>query len=282
MVYNKKFLRNVENKVKNEIEKYNMISGKLAVGVSGGKDSLVTVFILKKLGYKPIGILIDEGICGYREKTIQDAIKYFKTWNLPLFVYSFQEEFRMSLDKIVKKEKSIPCTSCGVLRRYLLNKAARELGVKTLAVGHNLDDEAQSILMNLFQNDISKLARLGPIAGYSNHKNFIRRIKPLRKIKEKEVLAYAFMNDIKIEYSVCPYAPKSFRSEIQKQLNEYELNHTGTKLGILKWFDKNKEKFKNKVNIKKINNCDFCGEPTAEEGVCLTCQMISKMQQKKK
>ena len=280
-MYDKKFCRRIEAKVKREIERYKLIQGKVGVGVSGGKDSLVTFFILKKLGYNPIGILIDEGIGGYRNVTIKDAIKHFKEWDAPLIIYSFKEEFGMTLDEMVKELNLIPCTICGILRRYLLNKAARELGIKTLAVGHNLDDEAQSILMNLFQNDIQKLARLGPVSGYAKHKSFIRRVKPLRKIKEKEVLAYAMLNGIKIHFITCPYAPESFRSVVQKELNLYESKHPGTKLNIVKWFDKRREKFKSMVKDEKIGTCEVCGEPTAEE-VCLTCQLISKLQRKKK
>src|SRR3989344_3142140 len=78
-------------------------------------------------------------------------------------IVSFNKEFGFTLDKIVKGRR--PCSVCGVLRRSLLNTKARELGATKLVTGHNLDDEAQTIIMNQFRRNIDASSRLGPLTG---------------------------------------------------------------------------------------------------------------------
>ncbi|HAB51479.1 MAG TPA: tRNA lysidine(34) synthetase TilS, partial [Ignavibacteriales bacterium] len=75
------------------------------------------------------------------------------------------------MDEMLKILKVKPCTICGIFRRYLLNKKSKELKLTKLATGHNLDDEAQSIMMNQMKNNMNASARLGPKTGISNDKN---------------------------------------------------------------------------------------------------------------
>ena len=135
---------------------------KIAVATSGGKDSLAMLYLLNK-HYKNVeAIAIDEGISGYRADTLKALIDFCDKNKIKYHIYSFMSEFGKTLDKMMKKQEN-PCTVCGILRRQLLNKYSR--GFDKLSIGHNRDDEAQSILMNLLKNNLEISARLGPFVG---------------------------------------------------------------------------------------------------------------------
>ena len=166
------FLKYFERKVRKTIRQYNLFNKGDTIGValSGGKDSMTTLYVLNQIAKrqrttKLIAIAIDEGIKGYRNETIKFAKKVCKENNIPLEIASFKKEYKNNLDQILKKNKIKPCTVCGVFRRYLLNKKAQELKLNVLATGHNLDDEAQSLLMNQFRNNMTATTRLGPKTG---------------------------------------------------------------------------------------------------------------------
>ncbi|MFA6802125.1 MAG: tRNA 2-thiocytidine biosynthesis TtcA family protein, partial [Candidatus Methanomethylophilaceae archaeon] len=163
------FMKYVEKRVKKEVRKQiDVHSGdKIAVAVSGGKDSMVTLHILNAVfGHRPdVGlhvITIDEGIDGYRPPSVDIVKEYCAARDLPMSIRSFSE-MDLTMDSIssVTGENS-PCTYCGVFRRKLMNDEARRTGARFLATGHNLDDMAQSIMMDFVRGDVERLARLGP------------------------------------------------------------------------------------------------------------------------
>src|SRR3989344_263598 len=161
------FSKYFEKKVRKTIRIHKLIDKNDVIGIacSGGKDSMSTLSILNKIlkpkNQKLIALSIDEGIEGYRNL---DFLKRFcKNNKIELHVFSYKKEFGNTLDKMLKLTNEKPCTICGVFRRYLLNTKAKKLGITKLATGHNLDDEAQTILMNQFRRNISASARLGPI-----------------------------------------------------------------------------------------------------------------------
>ncbi len=169
------FIEYFENKVFKTIRQFELIGKKenLGVAISGGKDSLSLLSILKKLSeqnpkIKLTAILINEGIEGYRDKSLITAQKFCDKLGIKLNIYSYENEFGMPLDNMLKVLDVKPCTICGIFRRYLLNKKSKELGFTKLATGHNLDDECQSVLMNQFKNNIQASARLGPKVGINN------------------------------------------------------------------------------------------------------------------
>ena len=148
----------------------------LGIALSGGKDSLTVLSILNKLSkqnpkIKINAIAIDEGIKGYRDKTLEHATDFCNKNSIELHIFSYKEEFGLTLDEMLNALDVKPCTICGIFRRYLLNKKSRELKLTKLATGHNLDDECQSILMNQMRNDIAASARLGPRTGITQNEN---------------------------------------------------------------------------------------------------------------
>lgn len=269
------FSKLYERRVRKTIAKNGMLSRKdrTAVGVSGGKDSLVLLYLLKKFQYEPVAVAIDEGIGGYRNETIKCAEDFCRKEKIPLYLFSFKKEFGITLDEIAKKRKNV-CSFCGVMRRRLLNNAARKLKCTKLAVGHNLDDEAQTVLMNFFRSEFPRLARSGPVTGVMGMKEFVPRIKPLRECPEKEDVLYALLNNIKYSDAECPYSEQAYRSSIRNCLNELEEKYPGTKFAILRSFDKLlpilKSRYKTGENPAV---CIRCGEPSAKE-VCKACQLL--------
>lgn len=277
------FIKYFEKKVLKTIRQFDLIERKenIVVGVSGGKDSLTILSILNTLAetkrdLKINAILIDEGIKNYRDITIKDAKKFCKKNNIPLHIYSFKKEFGFTLDQMVKKLDINTCTICGILRRYLLNKKSRELGAKKLATGHNLDDEAQSILMNQFKNNPELSARLGPITGVAQFKNFIRRIKPLYLLTEKETATYAFIKKFNHKFVECPYSHNNFRNEIRDFLNDFEQKYPGSKHSLIISFLSILPLLKDKYKQGKVRYCKSCKEPCAKE-VCNACEILKKL-----
>lgn len=268
------FIEYFENKVQKTLIKYQMIerNTKIAVGLSGGKDSITCTFILKgleeKLGIQVSAILIDEGISGYRGRTIDTARKFCDEHKIPLMVLSFQDEIGHTLDSMVKKGEKNGCTYCGVFRRKLLNEAARGIGAVKLATGHNLDDEVQAIMMNYIRGDLDRLIRLSTT---SKHRGFVPRIKPLMEMPEKEVALYTILKGFDISMDECPYARDSFRTGIRDFINNLEDQNPGIKFSILRGYQKIFPLIE-KYELPPVGLCNKCGEPTSGD-ICKTCSL---------
>ncbi|MBI2508068.1 TIGR00269 family protein [Candidatus Woesearchaeota archaeon] len=280
------FIKYFERKVLNTIRKYNLINHKenIISALSGGKDSLSLLYLLnkiasKKLDFKLSALLVDEGIKGYRDKTIKTAREFCEKNNIKLHITSYSEVTGKTLDKIKKQfPDTIACSMCGVLRRYLLNKKSRELKANKLATGHNLDDEAQSIMMNQFRHNIALSARLGPITGVKRDKRFVPRIKPFYFLTEKEVATYAFINGLMDEFNECTYCTESNRFVVRDMLNSLEQKYPGTKHSIVASFLEVLPLLKEKYKNQKINSCKICSEPASSE-VCNACNLLQRIRQ---
>jgi len=279
----KHFLHYFEKKVKRTIREYSMFEGveHLGVAVSGGKDSLSMLYILSQIAgpmkLKLTAILVDEGIKGYRERTIKDAKKLCKTLRVPLKIYYFQKEIGFGMDKIMKKKiREVSCTYCGVFRRWILNKVARELKCDRLAIGHNLDDVVQSFLMNILRNEPFRLARFGPIGGIVDDEDFVPRIRPLYKIPEKEIALYAVLHGFREDFFPCPYYEEAFRHIIRDFINNLEMRYPGTKFKMLNSYDQIRSSLISKFQYKKnekVAKCGRCKEPSSGE-VCKRCLLL--------
>ncbi len=281
----KHFLSLYWRRVKRHIYRTGMIQKGDTVGIaaSGGKDSTALLYVLSKMfkgwpGVKLVAISADEGAKGYRSESVKVVGKHCKRLGIRHEIVSFKKEFGMPIDKVVrvlrrKGETKGVCSFCGVLRRYILNKAARRLGCTKLATAHNLDDEAQSILMNFMRGQTDRMARLGPVTGVSRQDGFVQRIKPLRKIPEKENALFVLLNNIEIEKGSCPYRGEAFRGDVRKLLNIMESKHAGTKFTIVETFDKLLPALKEKQKGEKPNKCGMCGELTSGH-TCKVCQIL--------
>jgi len=270
------FSKLFEKRVRGAIASSGMLDkrDKIAVGVSGGKDSLVLLYLLKSMRYNVIAVTIDEGIKGYRNKSLPYIRKFCAKYKIPWKIYSLKKEYGFTLDSIPDKKRM--CSYCGVLRRGLLNKKARELGCNKVATGHNLDDETQMILMNLFRGELERLARTGPVTGTMMDELFIPRIKPLRECPERENVLYAVLHKIDYTDAECPYARYAYRNVIREMLNQMEEKYPGTKFAVLKNFDKMLPFLKKYYSPKgKPNRCKKCGG-IAQGAICKFCEVVEE------
>jgi len=257
---------------------------RVAVALSGGKDSTVMLHMLhkisKSLPIKLFAITLDEGIAGYRPATLRVAKRECRKLGIPLEVVAFRKEFGSTLDALLRKKgASLACTHCGVMRRYLLNKCARKMGADKIAIGHNADDVAQTVLMNYMRNEPERLARFGPLSGSAEDELFITRIKPLFLTPERDVAAYAMMKGIGIEFSECPYARSAFRQSVREMLNRMEEKYPATKMRIVRAFLSQRELLNQAVrdrlakSSEKIGRCASCGGPSSQK-LCSLCRML--------
>jgi tRNA-5-methyluridine54 2-sulfurtransferase len=273
------FIEKFEQRVWQTIDKYQLIphGSNVAVAVSGGKDSLTVLTLLHK-SYRVTAIAIDEGIVGYRERTLEDARRLCAKLGIPLLIRSFKDLTGMTLDEMLEKRVLHPCAICGAFRRHLLNIAAK--GFDVLATGHNADDESQAVLMKIIKGNTEIFPRLGPISGADINgksgarKGFVRRIKPLYFCTEKEVMTYAFITGLADTFVECPYAEHSYRGMIRDELNCYAQSHPGVKVRLLQRFLATKQELS--VACATSIVCDMCGEPASTK-VCRACSYLSLM-----
>lgn len=248
----------------------------IALALSGGKDSVLTLHALKRyqdiLDFDLVAISVDEGIEGYRSHGVESAINNAKELGVELIQKSFKDEEGLDLDDIYENFKSA-CIPCGVFRRNILNKTAYEIGANKIATGHNLDDEIQSFLMSFARGDTIKFSKFGPELDVI-HPKLIPRIKPLWNTPEKDVGMWAVLNNIDIHLEECPYSRLSLRAKIKGFLNDAEDQNPGVKNNIMKSFQKILT-FDNDINTH-LNECEICGEPTSSL-ICKSCEIKKEL-----
>jgi tRNA-5-methyluridine54 2-sulfurtransferase len=278
-----KFKRYFEDKVKKAIRKYKLFTKKdrVAVAVSGGKDSITCLYILKKLGYNVEAITIDAAIGNYSKNNLENIKKFCKEQDINLHVVSFRGEFGRSLCYMrsvltEKGHKYSSCMLCGILKRYLLNKHARKLKFDFLATGHNLDDEAQAFLMNVFRNDYTRAIRQGPKPGISKTEKFVGRVKPLYLLTEEETKKYSKLMGFPVNYEICPCSVNAYRRQYINILNDFEKKHPSVKYNILRFHEKIAANLKEQAN-GKIEFCKSCGEPASKD-LCKTCEIFKDLE----
>ncbi|MBU0460354.1 MAG: adenine nucleotide alpha hydrolase family protein [Nanoarchaeota archaeon] len=275
-----KFKKYFEKKVNDTIRKYKLFTHKdrIAVAVSGGKDSTVLLYVLHKLGFNVEGITIDAKIGSYTQKNLENLQEVCKKYEIPLHIVSFREEFGKSLCYIrdVLKEKGYnysSCMICGILKRYLLNKYARKFKFDFLATGHNLDDEAETMTMNLFRNDFKLARRQGPMTGVTRSKKFVQRVKPLYFLQNAETKRYSQLMKFPVNYGICPCSVKAYRREYREIFTEFEKKHPDFKYNIVKFQEQMKSNLKKEKKVK-INTCQKCKQACAQE-ICKACTIFS-------
>lgn len=274
------FMRYVDRRVKREIRKQIDVErgDKIAVAVSGGKDSMVALKMLSSVfnglnGVEVHAITIDEGIEGYRPPSV-DIVRRFCEQNDVVFHLRSFSELGVTMDAIAPVSgSSSPCTYCGVFRRMLMNEEARDIGARYLATGHNLDDAAQSIMMNFVRGDVERLARMAP------HKHvqpgLIPRFMPLREIPEKETLLYALVSGMEFWDGVCPYWEAALRNQYRSIVDDLEDRSPGARFGILSSFDQIRPMLWSNMPQSNLHPCPRCGEPTVGDS-CKSCQLLDK------
>jgi uncharacterized protein (TIGR00269 family) len=257
---------------------------RITIALSGGKDSTSLLHILSQLekrfpNSELNAVTIDEGISGYMSESIRIAKKNCDNLGIKYTVISFKELYGYTLDQIVDMSKDkvdlTACSQCGILRRKALNITAKESNATKLVTAHNLDDEVQSMIMNIIRGDVFRISQVAPILE-GGEKEFIPKVKPLCEVPENEVALYAFFKQIDFQKIACPYMESSLRQDVRLFLNRLETKHSGTKYTVYRSFEKLYPCFielKNKIDFK---SCIICGEPTTSQ-VCRSCQIIEDL-----
>src|SRR5467141_543727 len=276
------FLGFVERRAKRELRSQVHLRGqeRIVIGMSGGKDSSTTAvllveFLRSRHEMELIGITIDEGIASYRPAGLDFAKRLCGRLGIEHRVLAYQETSGHTMDEVVARDpESIPCSYCGPFRREALNRAAREVEADYVATGLNLDDTAQSILMNVARGDIEKLARMGPHE--TRQPGLVPRIQPLRMIPEKEVYLYALLSGIEFHDATCPYAERAQRGRFRDIVHRLEEESPGTRPAIVSAYDRMRPLLQAKVPPAALYECARCGEPTVNE-ICKACELRERI-----
>jgi len=267
---------NLQQKVKQTLSKINLNKKeRILVALSGGKDSTVTSYLLKKFGYNIEGFHINLGMGEYSEKCLKSVKKLCKDLGIKLYLYDIKKEMGSSMCYIRSSIQTSQhgkglknCAVCGVIKKWIMNKEARKLKASKIATGHNLDDEAQTFLMNIFKGSPELSANSGPITKNVEDKKFVPRIKPLFYILEEDIKDYSKKNKLPVIYEKCPCALDSYRIQVREFLNTLSGKD---KKNILKNFEKISKKIKKNKN--DILYCEICGEPSRNK-VCKKCELM--------
>jgi uncharacterized protein (TIGR00269 family) len=282
------FLEWMPEQVQRAIEKYHMFTPleRVLVAVSGGKDSLSLWDILTRLGYPADGLYIGLGIDGgvrYSEESLRLTEQFAQARGLQLHTVKMSEKYGLTVPEIAQRTHhgpTRPCSVCGRIKRHIMNQRAREGGYDVLVTGHNLDDEAAVLFGNTLNWAAGYLVRQGPVLE-ANIPGVVRKVKPLCRIYEREMAAYALLSGIEYIYDECPFAVGATSIYYKELLNRLEADHPGAKLNFYLTFLKAK-----KAGLfsaiadqgrQNLHPCPTCGQPTSVDGECAFCSMMDKV-----
>ena len=260
---------------------------RVLVAISGGKDSAILLYFMHSLlnmrrDVELIAGVVDEGIDGYRFPSIDCAEKLCNMLDVQFERVSYPDLSFPEMDNVVRllpkisqnnveADGMMPCSFCGVFRRQGLNSLANRIGADVIALGHNLDDVAQSVLMNMQKGEVDRTARLAPHTTQPID-GLAPRIVPLRWIPEQEIHAAAIHLNLPIHHGDCPHAGGAMRQRSRDIIATIEKDIPGSRHGLVQSMDRIRELASESKNVSKILSCEKCGEPTSRP-VCQSCTM---------
>jgi uncharacterized protein (TIGR00269 family) len=255
---------------------------RVLVAVSGGKDSLALWDVLLTLGYQAEGMYIslgiDEGI-GYSDKSLEMCRKFIAEHHpeARLQVVDVGLEYGQTIPQLARtrrRGRGKPCALCGLVKRHIMNRAARDGGFVAMATGHNLDDEVAVLMQNTLHWQAGYLARQAPVL--EERDGLARKVKPFVRLYEREAAAYALVRGIDYIYDECPFAKGSTTNFYKELLNQLELNSPGAKqqfyLQFLRARDAGTIAFA-EAEQAKLRPCRRCGQPTTAGDLCAFCRL---------
>ncbi|MCK4997555.1 TIGR00269 family protein [Candidatus Pacearchaeota archaeon] len=287
-------INKVETQVKEAIEKYRLLkkSDKVVVALSGGKDSTSIIYILKKLGYDVHGLMIDLYLGSWSDAHKDNMKKFCGEHEIPLMFIDMKKELGQGIcfiKAVLKEQKNLTgCTVCGIIKRWLLNRWAKKLKADKLVTGHNLDDEAQNVLMNFLKGNVLLGIRSSPATGWqvtgdgwqgdgslafeAKSSGFVQRVKPFFYVAENDIREYAKKIGFDILYDKCPCSFETYRSETRDWLDKISDDE---KLKIVVGFQKKIPGLR-KGDMKELKVCKSCGEPASSE-LCNACKIFESL-----
>ena len=272
------FTRHCAEQVRRAIEDHDMIAAgeRVLVAVSGGKDSLGLWQLLRELGYDADGLYVGLGIGEYSDRSGEHAVAFARRKGWPLLEVDLRTTFGFDVPEASKAIHRVPCSACGLSKRHVFNDAARSNGYDVLATGHNLDDEAAVLLGNVLRWDAGYLGRQHPILEAAP--GFVRKVKPLVRLGERELAAYCVLTGIDYIIEECPMAAGNRHLGYKELLNEIEERSPGTKAAFLFGFiERAHERFAGDAVDERadLHPCPECGAPTPAD-ICAFCRLRAR------
>ncbi len=256
----------------------------ILVAVSGGKDSLTLWEILLKLGYRADALYVDLGIPGYsgrsKEKVVRFAQEVAEPCGAQLTIHTVEEEAGAGIKELANLIKRPTCSACGTIKRYQFNRVAWKNHYDVMATGHNLDDEAARLLGNVLQWQEEYLQKQSPSLPASVE-GFAKKVKPLYRMTEREIAAYAVVNQIDYLVEECPMAKGAKMLVYKDVLNRLEAESPGTKQRFYWGFLDKQEKAASvapsmsEIDQTTLQPCTLCSQPTTA-GTCSFCRMMAR------
>jgi uncharacterized protein (TIGR00269 family) len=243
---------------------------RVLVGVSGGKDSMLLLYILKELkkDFELAAFHLDLSIEGFSSPSLEVVQRTAEEWNVPLVVYSLSEKWGMGLGEIAGRLGWKPCSLCGLLKRYYLLRTAKEEGFNVVATGHNLDDVLSFYLYNAGTGNVRYFSSLRPLVKTALG---IRKVKPLFYLDEKRIERYVKELSIPYYSGKCPFSSEAPTKKIRDFLNEMEEYHPGFKKTLLRFFLKYPVQESSPSKL-----CKICGMPSSSS-ICSVCRIKKRL-----
>ncbi|CAN1785943.1 Cytoplasmic tRNA 2-thiolation protein 1 [Linum perenne] len=250
---------------------------RVAIGASGGKDSTVLAYVLSELnrrhnyGLDLFLLSVDEGITGYRDDSLETVKRNEIQYGLPLKIVSYKELYGWTMDEIVKViGLKNNCTFCGVFRRQALDRGAAYLKVDKLVTGHNADDIAETVLLNILRGDVARLSRCTSIT--TGEDGPIPRCKPFKYTYEKEIKqTYAYFKKLDYFSTECIYSPNAYRGFAREFIKDLERMRPRAIVDIIK----SGENFRISTWTKmpEQGTCERCGYISSQKW-CKACVLL--------
>ena len=267
------FVHHVHEQVKRAIRAYDMIGAedRILVCVSGGKDSLGLWDALLELGYRASGLYLGLGIGEYSDRSGHITRTFARERGAELIEVDLRQEYGFDIPTAGKKGSRSTCAVCGLSKRYVFNRAALDHGFDVVATGHNLDDEAATLLGNTLRWQTEYIARQRP--ALPEREGMVKKVKPLHRLSELETASYAFLRGIDYVVEECPLVAGNTQLRYKEAMNALESRSPGTKAQFFLGFvEKAAPIFGGEDReAGALTACERCGQPTTGR-FCAFCR----------
>ena len=287
------FVEHIHNQVARTIKEFKMFrpEDRILVAVSGGKDSLAVWDVLLDLGYDATGFYLDLGIGSYSTRSKRAAIAFADDRGGKLVVRSLSEEHGYTVPELARLTDRVPCSGCGLNKRYEFNRVALEEGFDILVTGHNLDDEVATLFGNVLHWNVDQLGRQAPVLEkkvFDGRVALVRKVKPLVRIAERETAAYALLRGIDYIVEECPLVEGNTQHRYKDAVTRIEETSPGTKQHFYFNFIAHAAgRFEAAEEPgMEVVPCAECGAPTvrwdpAEQPVCSFCKTKARARRRR-
>ncbi len=276
------FLHFFSGQVKRAVEHDHMLepTDRVLVAVSGGKDSLALWDVLLELGYHTTGFHI---VLWTGEEYASESLRYSQSFadsrGGKLIVHDVKEDSGFTIPELPATTGRSTCGACGLTKRHLISKAADELGFDAVAIGHNLDDEAAVLFGNVLRWDTEYMARQSPVLP-ATEEGFVKKVKPLYRLSERETATYAFLRGIDYQVEECPLVAGNTQLRYKGILDRLERESPGAKAAFYHGFLERGKREMAEVERPVLQPCTNCGMPTPAE-TCAYCRMVDSHARKR-